>query len=484
MALTMFIGLFSVRIILQVLGEDDFGIYNVVGGIVTMLAFLNNSLSSATQRFLSFAMGKNSKEELRSIFCNSMTLYILVCIILLLFAETIGLWFVNNKLVIPENRMIAANWIYQFSVISFLCIIIESSYNAVVIAHERMSVYAYISIAEAVLKLAMIYALLVLGGDKLILYGFFLMLISIAIFLFYMVYCLRRFEETKYHFTFDKKIIKEMGNFAGWGVWGALSNIFKGQGLNILLNIFFGPVVNASRGIAYQVEGAVNTLVQNFYTAMRPQLIKSYAAGEQSDMFRLLYMSTRLGYYLMFLVYLVLIPECSLILTFWLGQIPENTIEFTKLVLISQLFIILANPLMTAIHATGKVVKYQFWSGCIFILVLPVSYVALKINNNCFWPFVILIISSVAYWILTIERCIKQINLSLKDYSRLIIKILFVSCILICGASLICNWMDEGWSRFIVVSCYTFIMGLLAIAFIDCTKSERNLVLSFIKRNR
>lgn len=482
MTLTMFIGLFSVRIILQALGEEDFGIYNVVGGIVTMLAFLNNSLSSATQRFLSFAMGKNKKDNLHSIFCNSMTLYICICVVILLFAETMGLWFVNNKLVIPEERLSAANWIYQFSIISFLCTILSSSYNAVVIARERMGIYAYVSIAEAIIKLAMIYFLLVFGGDKLVLYGFFMMIISVSIFLFYMIYCLRRFEETKYKYVFERNVIKEIGSFAGWGVWGALSNIFKGQGLNILLNMFFGPVVNASRGIAYQVEGAVNTLVQNFYTATRPQVVKSYAAGEDSDMYKLLYVSTRLGYYLMFFVSLILISETSLILSFWLGEVPDNTIEFTRLVLISQLFIVLANPLMTAVHATGKVAKYQFLSGCIFILVLPISYVALKISQNCYWPFVILILSSIAYWMLTIERCVKLIHLSLKDYSYILIKIILNTGLLAGGSLLICNWINEGWSRFIIICCYTFIIGFFAIAFVDCSKEERNFAVSFINR--
>ena len=237
MVLTMFIGLFSVRIILNVLGEEDYGIYNVIGGVVTMLAFLNNSLSSATQRFLSFELGKKNKKDLHSIFCNSMSLYIWVCVILLVLAETLGLWFVNNKLVIPDERMIAANWIYQFSIISFLCTILSSPFNAAIIAHEKMRIYAYVSIAESLLKLALIYSILVLDGDKLSIYGFFMMLVSILVFVFYMVYCLMKFEETKYRYIYDKNKIKEIGGFVGWGVWGALSNIFKSQGINILLNM-------------------------------------------------------------------------------------------------------------------------------------------------------------------------------------------------------------------------------------------------------
>lgn len=476
MALTMFIGLFSVRIVLNALGEEDYGIYNVVGGVVTMLAFLNNSLSSATQRFLSFELGKGDKKNLHSIFCNSMTLYIGVCVILLVLAETLGLWFINNKLVIPDERMVAANWIYQFSIISFLCTILSSPFNAAIIAREKMGVYAYVSIAESLLKLALIYSILALGGDKLIIYGFFIMLLSVSVFVFYMVYCLMKFEETKYIYIYDKNKIKEIGGFAGWGVWGALSNIFKAQGVNILLNIFFGPVVNASRGIAYQVEGAVNTLAQNFYTAMRPQLIKSYAANETEEMLKLLNISTRLGYYMMFLVSLVFLYETPLIFKLWLGQIPQYSVAFTRLVLIGQLFIVLANPLMTAIHATGKVAKYQFWSGCIFMLVLPLSYFILNLDQNSFWPFVVLIVSSLFYWLLTIERCYKLIDLSLKKYFAMVFRLFLVSLVLSLGVQLLYKWGADGWAGFIVLCFCTLVIGLIAILFIDCSKSERVMI--------
>ncbi|EFS33440.1 hypothetical protein BSGG_4140 [Bacteroides sp. D2] len=480
MALTMFIGLFSVRIVLNALGEEDYGIYNVIGGVVTMLAFLNNSLSSATQRFLSFELGKGNKKELHSIFSNSMTLYIGICVILLVLAEILGLWFVNNKLVIPNERIVAANWIYQFSIISFLCTILSSPFNAVIIAREKMGVYAYVSIAESLLKLALIYSILVLGGDKLIIYGFFMMLVSVLVFVFYMFYCLMKFEETKYRYVFDKNKIREIGSFAGWGIWGALSNIFKGQGINILLNIFFGPMVNASRGIAYQVEGAVNTLVQNFYTAMRPQLIKSYAANETEEMFKLLNISTRLGYYMMFLVSLIFLYKTPLIFSIWLEKIPQYSITFTRLALISQLFIVLANPLMTAIHATGKVAKYQFLSGCIFMLVLPFSYFILKWDYNSFWPFIVLIVSSLLYWILTIERCYKLINLSLRNYFVMVFRLFLVSLILLLGAQLLYRWGTDGWLDFIVLCFYTLVVGIMAILFIDCSKSERIMIKELI----
>lgn len=480
MALTILIGLFSVRIVLKALGTEDYGIYNVVGGIVTMLAFLNNAMSSSTQRFLSFELGKDNKLRLNAIFCTSMTLYIWFCFLILIMSETIGLWFVNYKLIIPDNRMSAANWIYQFSIFSFMFSVLSAPYLAAIISREKMQVYAYASVASAFLKLGMIYVLLFLTGDKLIVYGLFLLLIGFAEFLFYYVYCKIHFEETRYRYFFDIVLLKEIGSFTGWSIWGALSNIFKSQGVNILLNMFFGPIINAARAVAYQVEGAINTLVQNFFVAVKPQLIKSHAIGREDEVFNLLFLSTRLGFYLMFLVSLFFIAEAPIILQTWLDTVPDNSIVFTRLVLISQLFIVLANPLMTSIHATGKVAKYQFWSGCIFVSVLPVSYLCLSISENAIHPFVVLIIAGILYWALTIERCYKLIRLPLREYSKVIFRLILVSMIVSLGTCILCSMCDESWLRLFFQLFYIVIFGVMSIYFIDCSKKERQLLKSIL----
>lgn len=480
MALTILIGLFSVRVVLRALGTEDFGIYNVVGGVVTMLAFLNNALASSTQRFLSFELGKNNQKKMSEIFNNSLSLYIMVVMIIIIIAETLGLWLVNSNLVIPEDRLFSANCVYQFSIISFVFIILQSPYNAVIIARERMDVYAYVSIIESVLKLGMISSLLLLGGDKLILYGGFMMIISASTFVFYCVFCKAKFQESRFLFEINKEVLSEIGGFAGWGMWGAISNIFKGQGLNILLNIFFGPVVNAARAIAYQVEGAINTLVQNFYTAVRPQIIKSYASGHSEEVNKLINISTRLGYYLMLLFSLIFIFEMQIILSLWLGKIPDYSVDFTRMVLISQLFIVLANPLMTVIHATGKVASYQFWSGVIFIFVLPLSYFVLKLDNDCVYPFCILIISSIMYWILTVYKCKKMINLPLDKYTKMIGRMFVVTFILASGGWWIYHFMVGGYIRFMITILYILIIGILLIYFIDLDINERSCVNNYL----
>ena len=482
MVLNMLIGLFSVRIVLQTLGENDFGIYNVVGSVVTMLAFLNNSLSSTVQRFLSFEIGRGDKKALHSVFCNSMVLYIWICLAFLLFAQTVGLWIVNYKLIIPMERITAANWVYQFSIFSFIFTIISSPYNALIIAKEKMKIYAYISIVESILKLALIFSLMILQADKLILYGLFLMIVSVAVFLFNWLYCHKHFEEAAFRYEHQSEVIKEIGGFAGWSLWGSLSNIFKGQGVNILLNILFGPVVNAARGIAYQVEGAVNTLVQNFYLAIKPQLIKTYAENDNKNVYRLLFISTRMGYYLMYIVSLVFILEAQVILSFWLGQVPQHTIEFMRLVLIAQLFIVLANPLMTAIHATGKVAKYQFWSGWVFIMVLPVSYFLLRLYPNPLIPFIVIIFSSAFYWGVTIERCYRQIRLPLKEYFTLIMRLFMISMLLLLGAIFIYLKFDEGWIRLLIQLLYAVVAGGTAILYIDCSLRERLVLKELLKK--
>ena len=294
----MVIGLIAVPIVLRSLGEVDYGIYNVVSGIVTMLAFLNNALSSTTQRFLSFELGRNSTENCRRIFSTSLSIYILFCVLIIVLGETIGLWFVNYKLNIPPDRMAAANWIYQFSLVSFIFSVLSAPYNAAIIAHEKMNIYAIVCIGEALLKLGLVIGLLYLGGDRLILYGMFMMIMSALVFVSYAIYSRNKFSECRFSLKMDKDTAKQISGFAGWGVFGAVSNIFKNQGINIILNQFFGVLVNTARGLAFQVDAAVNTLIQNFFLATKPQLIKSYSAGDTDGMFRLVDVSTKVGYYL------------------------------------------------------------------------------------------------------------------------------------------------------------------------------------------
>ena len=303
MLLMMAVSLFTSRVVLNTLGVEDFGIYSVVGGVVGMFVFINNSMSSATQRYITFALGKGDKNRLQTVFSTTLQIHSLIAVIIVLLGETVGLWFLYNKMQIPADRMDAALWVMQCSIVSMVVMIVSVPYNADVIAHEKMSAFAYISILEVVLKLAIVYLLLVFSYDKLILYAILILMIQILIRFCYSIYCNKHFEETKYKHVWDKKLFKEMTGFAGWSLFGNMAGVLFGQGLNMLLNVFFGPVVNAARAVAVQVQGAIQQFVANFQTALNPQITKTYAAGELNEMHRLMFRSARFSFYLLFFLH-------------------------------------------------------------------------------------------------------------------------------------------------------------------------------------
>jgi O-antigen/teichoic acid export membrane protein len=380
MFLTMGVSLYTSRVVLNTLGVADFGIYNVVGGVVMMLSFLNASMSSATQRFLSFELGKRDFAEFKRVFSMSINIHAIIAVTIFILAETIGLWFLNAKLNIPANRMGAANWVYQFSIFSFMVSILSVPYNATIIAHERMNAYAYISIAEVGLKLFIVFALVWLGFDKLKLYSILVFGVAVIIRALYQTYCTRNFPESKYSFFWDKNLYKTLMSYAGWNLFGNLAAVTFNSGINILLNIFFGPAINAARGIAYQVNGAVNGFVGNFQMAINPQIVKSYAANEKGYMHQLIFQGSKYSFFLLFFLSLPVLFETEVILSWWLKIVPEYTVLFCRLVLINTLIDCISGPLMTAAQASGKIKKYQAVVGGLLLLILPISYLFLKIG--------------------------------------------------------------------------------------------------------
>lgn len=335
MLFMMAISLYTSRIILNTLGVEDYGIYNVVGGVVAMFGFINSSMSSATQRYITFALGKGNFTNLQKVFSTTLQIHVLIAVIILILGETIGLWFMNEKMQIPTNRMDAAFWVLQCSILSTIVMIISVPYNADIIAHEKMSAFAYISILEAVLKLAIVYILLIGSFDKLILYAFLLLAVQILIRFCYSLYCNKHFKETKYKHVWDKTLFKEMTEFAGWSIFGNLSGVLFGQGLNMLLNVFFGPVVNAARAIALQVQCAIQQFVNSFQMALNPQITKTYARGELEEMHKLMFRSARFSFYLLFFLSLPVLFETNFILTIWLKTVPENTVIFLRIMIVN-----------------------------------------------------------------------------------------------------------------------------------------------------
>ena len=421
MLLTMGISLYISRVVLDVLGIEDFGIYNVVGGIVIMFSFLNNAMSSATQRYLSFALGQKNYSELKKLFSITVNIHFFIAFVVVLLAETVGLWLLNTEINIPSDRMASANWVYQFSVLTFFVTIISVPYNAVIISHERMSIYAYVTMFEVFAKLGVVYLLQLTDFDKLAFYAVLLFIVSFIVRVFYGIYCKRNFQECTYYWVWDKKKYKELLNYASWNLFGNLAAVGFDQGINLLLNIFFGPLVNAARGIATQVGSAVTSFVSSFQMALNPQIIKSHASGNTEYMQQLISQGCRFSFYLLLIMMLPVLLNTELLLRWWLNIVPEYTVIFTKLILVHALINSISGPLMTAAQATGKIKLYQSVVGGILLLNVPISYLFLKLGYP---PTVTLIVMIVISQLALFARLIilrRLINFSVSSYLKTVV---------------------------------------------------------------
>lgn len=391
MLLTMAVSLYTSRVILQTLGVEDYGIYNVVAGFVTMLGFLNSAMSSATQRFLAFELGKPDIKDVRGIFSMSLNIHIIIALFVFVLGETIGLWFVRTQLTIPIDRMMAAEWVFHLALLSFMVTIVSVPYNALIIAHERMKVFAWVSIVDVTLKLLIVFMLSWFGMDKLVLYGLLSLAVVFTVAMIYRVYCKNKFVESRFRLYWDKKLFHIMLSYTGWNLWGNIAAVMSGQGVNILLNIFFGPSVNAARAIAMQVSGALNSFVQNIQVAINPQIIKSYAAQDMTYMHQLVCYGAKYNFFVLLLLSLPVLNNLELILPVWLGTVPENTVIFAKFVILNILIDSLSPPLMTAAQATGRIKLYQFVVGSILLINVPASYLVLKNGGEPYTVFYVAI---------------------------------------------------------------------------------------------
>ncbi len=475
MLFVMAVSLYTSRVVLQTLGIEDYGIFNVVGGIITMFTFINGAMISSTQRYLNFELVKENEVALRSVFNTSLQIHALIALAIIILGETIGLWFLMEKLVIPESRMTAAHWVYQCSILSCAVNIMSTPYNADIIAHEKMSVFAYISIIEVVLKLAIVYLLVVSPYDKLIVYGILTLLVQLLIRYIYSRYCHRHFKEVYFQFKIDKPLFKEMSGFAGWSFLGNLAGILYTQGLNLMLNMFFGPVVNAARGIAVQVQSSVQQFVNGFQTALNPQITKNYASGSLSQMHSLMFRSARFSFLLLFFISLPVLLETDFLLTMWLKTVPENASTFTQIMLCISLIYTTANPCVIANQATGKVKIYQIVVGGILLTIVPISYLVLKLGAPAYSVFIVhFCVESVAQFS-RMYMLRKLIDLPMGGYLKNIyIPILATATVAVIVPIIVQSQMEQGLFRFIVVGITCVIsVGLSAFA-IGLTKSEKD----------
>ena len=474
MLFTMGISLFTSRVILQTLGVEDYGISSVVGGVISMFTFINAAMVSSTQRYLNFELVRGDANQLRSVFSTSLQIHALIALAIIVLSETVGLWFLNEKLVIPEARMTAAMWVYQCSILSCAVSIMSTPYNAVIVAHEKMSAFAYISILDVSLKLLVVYLLVVLPFDKLIILAILNLLVQLFIRYIYTLYCHRHFPESYFQFRFNKTLFKEMFGFAGWSFWGNLAAILYTQGLNMMLNIFFGPIVNAARGIAVQVQSAVQQFVGGFQTALNPQITKNYASNNLPQMHSLMFRSARFSFLLLFFLSLPVLMETNFILTLWLKTVPDDAVVFTQIMICISLIYTTANPCVIANQATGKVKIYQMVVGGILLLILPISYVVLKLGAPAYSVFIVhFCIESVAQFS-RMYMLRNLIHLPLWQYMKNIyIPIVSTVAIAIILPLVVRMQVAEGWLRFLAVG-FTCVLSVGASSyFIGFTKQER-----------
>lgn len=482
MLISLVISLYTSRAILQILGEDDFGIYNVVGGVVVLFSFLTNAMTNSTQRFLNYNLGLKDEKKIANVFNTSMLAHFTIFGVVLVLAETIGLWFVMTQLNIPAERYTASLWVYQASIIATLLNIIVIPYRASIIASERMSIFAYISILDVVLKLVIVLILPYFAVDSLILYSFLLSGISLLNFVLYRFICRRKMAFTHYHFIWDKAQYKEQMTFSGWYLFGGLATVGAKQGTNILINIFYNVAVNAAVGIANQVRNAVFGFVTSFQTAFNPQIVKLYAAGEKDKLLSLIYRSSKFSYYLLFIISLPIVVFCEDILSLWLVNVPNYAVVFTQLVIITSFTEALSAPLWTAIGATGCIQKYQLWSSLIILQDIPLVYLIFKFGLSPIWAFTInLIISFLAYaYRLLYIR--KFINYRLSVYLRFVLlPCIKVSMLSVPSAILLNRISSSTVSVFVSIGA-TIIISCCSIYCIGLNKSEQEFVVNNIAR--
>lgn len=481
MFITMAVGLYTSRVILATLGVEDYGIYNVVGGFVSMFSVISGTMTTATQRFLSFEIGKDKDGRICELFTTSVMIHIFLALIVFVAAETFGLWFLNNKMTFPEHRLMAANWVYQLSILTFMISVISVPYNAALIAYEKMSAFAYVSIIEVALKLLFVLLLKYILFDKLIVFAIILTGISIILRIIYGYYVNKHFTECRCNWRLDKTFFHTLLGFISWNFIGSIAGIFKEQGLNIVLNLFFGATVNAARGIAYQVLRAVSGFVANFQMAMNPQIVKHYAANQKEEMFKLVFQGSKFSYLLMMILSLPIYIEAPYILNLWLVEVPEYTVIFLRLVLLITLVDSLSYTLIASVHASGKVKWYQIINGSVLLLTLPLVYAFLYLGAKPYMAMVISLLMSVVCLFVRLAIVRRIISFPMGNYIKRV-----VCMVLICslfsfipsfGLSIV---LPNNFMSFILVVVISIITSAIISFYIALTKSERCLIRNIV----
>ena len=483
MLLTMCVGLYTSRVVLNALGVEDYGIYNVVGGVVAMFSILSASLSAAISRFITFELGKGDIDKLKRIFCTSVNIQIILIGIVVILMETIGIWFLNSKMVIPEERLAAANWVFQFSVVAFALNLLSTPYNAVIIAHERMSAFAYISIIDCTLKLIVAFIIAYSPFDKLVYYGLLIMIVGFINRMMYAVYSKKHFEEATYRFIFDKGLMKEMFGFAGWNFFGNGAYVFNTQGVNLVTNIYFGVTTNAARAVATQAETAIKQFVTNFTTAVNPQITKSYAAGNLNETYSLVCLSSKFSYLIMLFFAVPFMFETETIMRLWLVNYPPEAPIFLRLSLFGTMFDLLGNSPAVAAWATGNIKKYYIYVASVGCLVFPLAWISFALGMPAYTSYIIFLIVYIFVLITKLHIIKGLINFPVKQYYRDVLAVVLITTAV---SFVLPGVVYMLIPRTLLCSFVVMIVSVVSVAtatyFLGLSMTERNKICSWVKK--
>lgn len=483
MFVSMVVALYTSRKILETLGVEDFGILNVVGGIISLMSFINGSMSVATQRYLTYELGRGVEGQFNKVFNIAVYIHAFIAVLVLIAAETVGVWFVNTQLNIPEARMSAANWVFQAAILSTILGILQTPYNAAIISYEHMHVYAYVGLGETFARLLIILAISFYPYDKLAIWGFALFIIQLSSSLIYRSYCIRKLNNcTLERNTWNLQLAKSMLGFTGWNMFGTIAWTLKDQGVSILLNIFGGPLVNAARGVSGQVTGAAKGLVGGFQSAVNPQITKSFAANDRETTCHLLCTSSKFSYFLMLIISIPIVLEINFLLNVWLVEVPQYAALFTRLVIIEALLDTLAGPMITSLMATGQIKNYQIVVGSILLLNIPTAYILLKLDYPIFTPLVVSLVFMIIGNASRLIFCRNMLGLSLRTYIRTVIwPITIVSVLSFLIPCIIVSVMTEGWLRLLVCSASSMVFSAAIIYCCGLTSSERLFIINLLR---
>lgn len=483
MLFMMAVSLYTSRVILKTLGIEDFGIYNVVGGIVALFNIISSALSASVTRFLNIEMGRNNQESLKDIFSSSVTTHIILALIVIVVAEMLGPWFITSKMTIPFDRQEAAIWVFHFSIATFAIQLISIPYNACIIAHENMKIFAYISIIEVILKLLIVYILLYSSIDKLVLYAILMFGVALLVRIIYQFYCRKYYQESRFHWTFNKSLIKDMFGFTSWNIIGSTSVILSDHGINILLNIFCNPIVNAARGIAMQVNRAINGFAGNFMVALNPQITKCYGANDLINYKKLMINGSKFSISLLSILSLPILIETPYILQLWLGEVPDHTANFVRLILLFTISEAMSSTFTTGLLSTGKIKKLMLTVAVLRMLNLPISYLILSFYNIPELTMILAIIISLINLLVRLFLLKKIIPISISKYIWDVPLRLFV---IIVSTYYICNlynsYLPENFLRLFLTCVTSICLSGILILYILCTKQDRIYISNLIHK--